>query len=292
MLDTHDKKEVHYYKERYRTISEIHDPEMQKKIDQHIQTHQYLPPYNTAKESGYSSIGIATTKEININPSMVEKLHDSDSMKTIIRRLANPPALPVSCMATAEHVIALGNQVTDFVSEYQPKEKHQVVFQILVRSLVPNEIVSEAKSRLLRAILKHDPSLNKKDIRVMFCVKRKLYVIELNTQKGDVEETIKSIKKSPFNKIMDCDFSEVNLNEGLCLIKTSSPEYIHALVNIADSKVQKGFIERDAGLTSGLGAHRYQDRCWTFNFYKSLDHLKQETHFPSDSHAVKLTFKP
>ena len=79
---------------------------------------------------------------------------------------------------------------------------------------------------------------------------------------------------------------------GLCLIRGDASNPIHALVNIASTDGMKGFLERDAGLTSGKKTHLYQDNHWTFNLYSSLEDLQKRAGYSDKSHAVKLVLKP
>lgn len=285
--------EKHYYIEKKDGFREIHDADLQDRIEAHMKTHHNLPLQNTAREAGFSSIQmpIHASKPIEINPSLLET-HQKRSLATV-SRLKSAPALPVSCLASAEHVIAMQNSVKDFVSEYQPKSKQRVVYQILVKEyLTSASNIRENMAKLKLAIVKNDDQLTTSDISIHADTKKRLYQIEISTQSGDIQKLIKSIKKLRNFKIINTNFDEISLNEGVCLVKGDASNPIHALVNIANADGMKGFLERDAGLTSGQKTHTYKDNHWTFNVYSSLEEMQQRTGYSDKSHAVKLVLKP
>ena len=251
-----------------------------------MKKHGNLPPDGIAREMGYSSIAI----DAEINPSMLEKVESSSVL--ILSRLKDAPVLPISCLASAEHVISMQNQVVDFVSESQPSSENKVMYQILVRPFAIGNTRNTNKALLLKAFLTYDPQLRIKDVSIQFLTKTKLFSIEISTQIGDIQKTIKAIKSLKMFTIINYEFADIGLNEGLCLIKGNATNPIHALVNIANTDSKKGFLERDAGLTSGQKTASYQDNHWTFNFYESLSDLQHRTGYTEKSSAVRLFLKP
>lgn len=285
--------EKHYYIEKMDTLEEIHDPKLQEKIEHHMQANHNLPFQDTAREAGFSSFAVKkeASKPIEINPSLLETRDQKST--AIISRLKSAPALPVSCLASAEHVIAMQNSVKDFVSEFKPKSKNRVMYEITVKEYLTGfSDVRRQISRLQQALLDHDAQLLKRDISIHADRSKRLYFIEISTQRGDIQKIIKGIKSLKPFKIINTHFDDIGLNEGLCLIKEDASNPIHALVDIANTGGDmKGFLERDAGLTSGLNTHTYQDNHWTFNFYSSLKDMQQRTGYTDKSYAVKLALK-
>lgn len=291
MFNNYKFFEKHYYLEKKDALVEIKDNAFQKKIESHMRTHHNLPPLNTAREAGFSAVEMDVDKAIEINPSLLET-HKENS-EAIISRLPSAPALPISCLASAEHVIAMQNSVKDFVSEFKPKSKSRVMYQIMVKSYLTGVTnINDQIAHLESCLLKYDNQLVKKDISIRVDRKKRLFVIEISTQRGDIQKIIKSIKSLRNFKIINTNFAEVGLNQGLCLIKGDASNPIHALVNIANTEDTKGFLERDAGLTSGLKTQTYQDNHWTFNFYSNLEEMQHRTGYSDKSYAVKLVLKP
>ena len=286
------KIEKHYYREKKGIVSEINDPIAKTQIDEHILLPGNLPPESTARETGCSSIELDSATQVDINPSMLGTSSSSHSL--IISRLKIPPALPVSCLAAAEHVIAMQNRVSDFVSELEPASKKRVMYRIFARLHSHWNYIKEDEQRLFEAILNHDAQLSENDIMISTDRKSKLCTIEVNTQNGDIQNIIKAIKGVQGVKILNAEFNEIGINEGICLINGDGSNPIHALVNIANVNDKKCFLERDAGLMTGSEKSNlsYRDRHWTFNAYSDLSEIQQQSGYKKNSIAVKLFLQP
>ena len=292
-----EKKERHYYRETNGTVSEITQRETILAIDTHMEENQGEPPEEIAREIGYSQIIVAKDDKPCFNPSMLQLASSGtrNSSYYILSRLKDAPKLPISCIAAAEHVIASQNQVKNFVCETEPKSKQYVMYRLVVRSLGGRQYHREIPELLYQAILNSDAKINQHDVLISeFTENRHRYFrIEIGTQIGDIQKIIKNIKACKLVRLSDAKFDEIGLNEGLCLVKQDTSNPIHALVNIAEfpHSQKKCLLERDAGLTTGLTTHSYQDSKWTFNMYENLEELKNRTGYKPDSYAVKLTLK-
>ena len=285
--------EKRYYRETSRKTVEISDPLEQGQIDSYMRTHRNLPPYGIAREAGYSSFVLESDKKAKINSSMLQQRSvPGSSNAEIISRLKDAPELPISCLTSAEHVIAMQNLVVDFVDEYTPVNKKQVMYQLLVRFFAIGISRKKQEDLLVAAILKHDDQLLRKDIEISCQASKGLFSVEVNTQIGDIQKTLRAIKSLKQARLVNCSLDEIGLNEGICLVKGNLSNPIHALVNIAEAGSKKIFLERDAGLTSGLATSRFQDNRWTFNFYENLQDLQRRAGYTEKSSAVKLYLKP
>ncbi|MFZ4077776.1 MAG: hypothetical protein ACOYKA_07310, partial [Legionellaceae bacterium] len=180
---------------------------------------------------------------------------------------------PVSCIAASEHLVAMGDKVTDFVSETEPEAKHRVMYQVLVHiSMVLYDIESE-KKRLVDALLKFDKELARDSISIEFDAIKDLLVVEVGTQRGDIQKIIQGIRSLRYFHIVKPAFSDIALNEAICFINREDPTQLHVVANIADSSVDKVFLDRDVGATSSAHVETYQDNQWIMNSYTSLEQI-------------------
>ncbi|MFZ4077777.1 MAG: hypothetical protein ACOYKA_07315, partial [Legionellaceae bacterium] len=299
-------REANYYREdeELSKLKVITDKKLQVKIDEHMKKHHNYPPLFISKEAGYSSIHIPDALEITLNPAMLKKTSVVVSKKRsraaavdnsempLVERAMGAPKLPVSCLAASEHVIAMGNRVSHFVSDTEPAEKKHVVYQLLVRIHSSLKSVALEKKSLLEAFTRFDPLLDPGDISIRYNRLPSLFIIEVSTQTGDILKMVKGIKSIKNAQIVNIDLSSIRLNEGICLIKGDASNPIHALVNIGDSESDKIFLERDAGSTTGKHTEHYQDDRWLFNVYSSLDDLRKEAGYSSQSYSCRLFLRP
>ncbi|KGP62850.1 hypothetical protein EP47_14310 [Legionella norrlandica] len=280
-----NKYEQHYYKEVGKKVVLIEDEDEQRKIDKFMERHSTTPSY-TARESGYSAY-MFNGRGVQVNTSMVEK-QKIDRDHYLISRAAKAPALPVSCIASAEHVVAMQDEVTDFKSEFEPKAKQNVMYLILLSCSTKKLNVLKEKKAILNLLQKYDDTLTKDNISITYNKKKSVFEIKVSTQIADIQLLIRALTSSTKYKIVDCDFEEIDLNQGVCLVKKDASNPIHALVNIVNSDSEKGFLERDAGTTTGMLTETYQDRNWTFNFFTSLDDMREKTKYPESTLAIKI----
>ncbi|WP_058535213.1 hypothetical protein [Legionella saoudiensis] len=281
-LESHSY-EKNYYKETDGKILLIEDKGQQKKIDSFMRAHNTTPA-NTAVEAGYSTYGFYG-KKISINTSMLKKRRMKACSE--LSRNDQAPTLPVSCLASTEHVIAMGNDVTNFESEFEPKTKLNVMY--LIQLSCDN---TKNKQKIMQSILDtlhlHDDTLNKHNVKITYNSKKEVFEIRVGTQVADIQLIIQALNtKKEFN-IIDCEFKDIGLNQGVCLVKRDASNPIHAMVNIANSERKKGFLERDAGTTSGRLAAAYQDSRWVYNFFTSLKDMREKTHYPQNTFAIKI----
>ncbi|WED42438.1 hypothetical protein [Legionella cardiaca] len=286
--------ESHYYRETKSKLTEILDVREKRRIDSYMASHNNFPPTGTARESGYSSLVFEGT-QLEANTSMVDIERTDDDTTFILSRLAEAPKLPVSCIASTEHVVAQ-EMVEDFVSEYIPESKMKVMYQILVR-IDGVSLISLEKRKLAKEICKDDDILTLEDVIVSYDNARGLFVVELGTQVTDIQEVIRTLQKQSRYHIESCNFEEININDGVCLLKADASNPIHALANIAQGIDQGGmqtkfFLERDAGSTTGKKTAEFQDSRWTFNGFQSLDDLRKSTGYPADAYAFKISKRP
>ena len=300
MLDRNSKYNVleqHYYMEdnngKKRKLSKIEDADEKKEIDAYMKRHRNHPPENTTRETGYSSLVVHA--DIKINPSMLKKKKVSQSKfkKTadtfyIISRLEDAPKLPVSCLASTEHVVCMQNEVEDFKSEYKPTTKKQVMFQILVQCKEKKFDVDAKKNHLTETICKNDGVSCQENVSITFNEARKLFTVEISTQLADIQQVVRNLNHSKSYTIINSGFDEVALNQGICLLNRDTSNPIHALTNIGDSVNGKVLLERDAGLTSGLSAGSYQDNNWIFNFFQNMDDLKKRAGYKDNAYAIRI----
>ncbi|CAM3004090.1 Uncharacterised protein [Legionella steigerwaltii] len=279
------KHEQHYYKEASKKITPIEDEDEQRKIDEFLKRHS-TPPRSTARESGYSAY-LFHGENVEVNTSMVKK-RKVDKEHFLISRTAKAPKLPVSCLASAEHVVAMEDEVTDFKSESEPKTKQNVMYLISLSCNTKKANATNEKKAILKLMQEYDDTLNKKNVRITYNRKKAVFEIRVSTQVADIQLLVRALTSVPKYQIVNCDFADIGLNEGVCLVKKDASNPIHALVNIANSDTEKGFLERDAGTTSGRSTAAYQDRNWTFNFFSSLPDMRKKTEYPQSALAIKI----
>ncbi len=279
------KHEQHYYKEVGKKVVLIEDKEGQRKIDKFMDRHSTTPPHTT-RESGYSAY-LFNGKKVEVNSSMVRK-RKIDEDHFLISRAPNAPTLPVSCLASTEHVIAMQDRVRDFKSEFEPTTKQNVMYLIPLSCSTKKLNVLNEKKTILSLIHKYDETLNERNVRINYNRKKAVFEIKVSTQVADIQLLVRALTQKTNYKIVDCDFKGIGLNQGVCLVKKDASNPIHALVNIANSDSGKGFLERDAGTTTGLFTAAYQDRNWTFNFFTSLEDMRQKTAYPESTLAIKI----
>jgi hypothetical protein len=291
MLRRNDKRNVferHFYKEKRRKLFAITDKSEQNKIIC-IKKRDGFFPKDTTCEKGYSSL-VVMASDIKVNSSMlaIKKLKKYH----IISRLNNAPTLPVSCISSTEHVVCMNDSVEDFKSDSEPGTKKEVMFQILVKSNVKTIDVDIEKVSLAKTICENDSLLTENDLTVTFDVNLNLFTVEAGTQLTDIQQVVRNLNQSKRYQLVDCNFENIALNEGICLIKPDASNPIHALANIVDTKTIKGFLERDAGSTTGLFTRSYQDNNWTFNFFHDISDLKKKTGYNNDAHVIKIHRHP
>lgn len=279
------KRERHYYKESNKKIVHVSNKKEQERIDAFMQRHATTPA-NTTRESGYSSY-LFGIKKVKINKSMLKKEKTKDGAY-FLSRAATAPKLPVSCLASAEHVIAMQEEVTDFKSEFEPSTKQQVMYQVLVSCSTPKLNVKQEIASLLKRIHRYDEFLDKSNVHISYNKTLGVFDIRVSTQAADIQLLVQALTSVKKYQVVSCDFSDIGLNQGVCLVKEDASNPIHALVNIADSDGEKGFLERDAGTTSGRTTESYQDSNWTFNFFTSLNDMRQQTAYPQNTFAIKI----
>ncbi|MDR3503665.1 MAG: hypothetical protein P4L79_13895 [Legionella sp.] len=281
--------EQHYYKEVGNKVIPIEDPEEQKKIDAFMQKHNFITPPSTSRESGFSTYSFYG-KSVNVNGSMLKKKKiDSDSGDHyLISRAPEAPKLPVSCLASTEHVIAMQELVADFKSEAFPKTKQNVMYLISLSCNAKKVNIQNEKKSILKLITQYDKEILKKDVHIIYNKEKAVFEITVSTQAADIQLLVRALTSKTQYKIVDCDFKDIQLNQGVCLVKSDASNPIHALVNIADSEHEKGFLERDAGTTSGSNNESYQDNNWTFNFFTSLNDMRKKTKYPENTLAIKI----
>ncbi len=276
--------EQHYYKEVGKKIVPIEDENEQRKIDEFMERHS-TSPARTTRESGYSAY-MFNGKEVEINSAMVRK-RKIDTDHYLISRAPKAPTLPVSCLASTEHVVAMQDEVADFKSEFEPKTKKDVMYLIPLSCIKKVNIQNE-KKKILSLLQQYDDTLNKDNVRITYNRKKAVFEIRVSTQVADIQLLVRALtRKTPY-KIVDCDFEDIGLNQGVCLVKRDASNPIHAMVNIADADAEKGFLERDAGATSGRLTEAYQDSNWTFNFFTSLEDMRTKTEYPQSALAIKI----
>lgn len=285
------KHERHYYKEAKKKIVHIKSKAEQKKIDEFMDEHSTTPD-GTSRESGYSAY-LFGIRKVRINRSMLIKEKTSEG-NYFLSRASRAPKLPVSCLASAEHIVAMQNDVTDFKLESEPATKQQVMYQVLVSCSTDKLNIKQETAALLKRIHQYDGTLNKNNVSIIFDQEKKVFEIQVSTQDADIQLLIQALTSVKKYTIVSCDFADIDLNQGVCLVKEDTSNPIHALVNIATPKTdagEKGFLERDAGTTSGRTAASYQDRNWTFNFFSSIPDMREKTGYPPNAYAIKI-FRP
>lgn len=276
--------EQHYYKEVGKRIVPIEEEKEKRRIDRFLERHAVTPPA-TARESGYSAYMFHG--DAVVNTAVVKRKRIGEGC-SLITRASRAPALPVSCLATTEHVVAMGDEVTDFKSEHEPKAKAKVMYHISLRCNAKLFAIRKEKRAILALIKEFDDTLDDDDIDIGFNIRKGIFEIKTSTQIADIQILVRALTSDKRYSILNCDFADIGLNEGVCLVKRDASNPIHALVNVVDSAAKKGFIERDAGTTTGLLTSAYQDRHWTFNFFTSLKEMRERTDYPATALAIKI----
>ncbi|KTC85194.1 hypothetical protein [Legionella brunensis] len=286
--------EKNYYRERNKKIYKINSAQEQKKIDKHMQSHNNLPPKGVTREAGFS-VYLFKGTSLEVNASLVRKKKTGGTAFILSKLKKKACRLPVSCIASTEHVISMQEKVEDFVSDSIPAEsKKQVMYQILVRVDSLLNIAIESIN-LAEVICKDDDILTTSDVAIRYDFDKDVFVVELGTQVTDIQQIVRRLNAVAAYHIVSCDFEDIQLNDGVCLLKPDASNPIHALANIAQGKnftggQMKFFLERDAGMTSGQ-TEVYQDSDWTFNGYDSLQNLRDATGYPDDAHALRIFYK-
>lgn len=280
------QREQHYYKEIGKKIVPIVDKNEQRKIDEFMKKHHSETPPHTSRESGYSAY-LFHGRKVDVNTSMVKK-RKIDKEHYLISRMPNAPTLPVSCLASTEHVVAMQKDVKDFQSESEPPKKKNVMYFISLSCSTKKINVRNEKSAILQLLQKYDNTLNRNNVSITYNKEKAVFEIKVSTQVADIQVLIQALTSKTKYKIVDCDFEDIGLNQGVCLVKKDASNPIHAMVNIIDSDSEKGFLERDAGTTSGRNTASYQDRNWTFNFFTSLDDMRKKAEYPQSTLAIKI----
>ncbi|MCE0722539.1 MULTISPECIES: hypothetical protein [Legionella] len=280
------QREQHYYKEVGKKIVPVEDEDEQKKIDEFMKKHHSETPLHTSRESGYSAY-MFHGRTVEVNTSMVKK-RKVDKEHYLISRAPKAPTLPVSCLASTEHVVAMQGDVKDFISESEPKTKQNVMYLISLSCGTKKVNIRNEKSEILKLLHKYDNTLNRNNVSITYNKEKAIFEIKVSTQVADIQVLIQALTSKTKYKIVDCDFEDIGLNQGVCLVKRDASNPIHAMVNIADSDLEKGFLERDAGKTSGRNTASYQDRNWTFNFFTSLEDIRKKTEYPQSTLAIKI----
>ncbi|MCW8444748.1 hypothetical protein OQJ05_11875 [Fluoribacter gormanii] len=280
-----NEHEQHYYKEVGKKIVCVEDEEEQRKIDKFMERHSTTPP-GTSRESGYSSY-MFHGSNVEVNTSMVKK-QKMGKDQFLISRASKAPTLPVSCLASTEHVIAMQDKVANFKSESEPKSKENVMYLIELSCNAKRVNVRDEKKAILSLIQQYDNTLNKDNVTITYNKGKAVFTIRTSTQVADIQLLVRALTSEKKYKIVDCAFEDIGLNQGICLVKRDASNPIHALVNIADSDFEKGFLERDAGTTSGRHTAAYQDCNWTLNFFTSLEDMRRKTEYPASALAIKI----
>lgn len=281
-----NQREQHYYKEVGKKIVPIEDQDEQRKIDEFMKKHHSETPPRTSRESGYSAY-MFSGKKVQINPSMVKK-RKIDKEHFLISRVSKAPTLPVSCLASTEHVVAMQKDVKDFKSESEPQTKQNVMYLISLSCSTKKLNVRKEKSAVLKLLHQYDNTLNKKNVGITYNKEKAVFEIRVSTQVADIQVLVQALNSKIKYKIVTCDFEDIGLNQGVCLVKRDASNPIHAMVNIVDSDSEKGFLERDAGTTSGRNTASYQDSNWTCNFFSSMPDMLKKTNYPKDTLAIKI----
>ncbi|WP_131777993.1 hypothetical protein [Legionella bozemanae] len=281
-----NQREQHYYKEVGKKIVPIEDEEEQRKIDEFMKKHHSETPPSTSRESGYSAY-MFSGKKVEINTSMVKK-RKIDKEHYLISRAAKAPGLPVSCLASTEHVVAMQEDVKDFKSESEPQTKQNVMYLISLSCSTKKINVRKEKSEILKLLNQYDDTLNRNNVSITYNKEKAVFEIKVSTQVADIQVLVQALNSKTKYKIVNCDFEDIGLNQGVCLVKKDASNPIHAMVNIVDSDSEKGFLERDAGTTSGRNTASYQDRNWTCNFFTSIPDMLKKTNYPQSTLAIKI----
>ncbi len=281
-----NQREQHYYKEVGKKIVPIEDEEEQRKIDEFMKKHHSETPPCTSRESGYSAY-MFSGKKVEINISMVKK-RKIDKEHYLISRAAKAPTLPVSCLASTEHIVAMQEDVKDFKSESEPQTKRNVMYLISLSCSTKKINVRQEKSTILKLLHQYDNTLNRNNVSITYSKEKAVFEIKVSTQVADIQVLVQALNSKKKYKIVNCDFGDIGLNQGVCLVKKDASNPIHAMVNIVDSDSEKGFLERDAGTTSGRNTASYQDSNWTCNFFTSMPDMLKKTNYPQSTLAIKI----
>ncbi|GEM_PF-5138916 len=196
----------------------------------------------------------------------------------------------LSCLETAEHMAAMGNGVTDFISPDKPVSKKQVVYQLQVSRKDSKEAPNPKK--LIADIIGDDEELEEKHVKVIE-IRNDTTVVNVSMQKGDINQILQNLLTKDY-QVADCDFDKVKLNESICYVDTKP--YLdheigtHAITVIASSnRSGKIFLERNAGTTTGN--NKFVDSRWSFNFFRNHNKVRAKRNFPKDQFVAVHIFK-
>lgn len=296
-LDTENLSCVNYYQEvrtgKRTLLVEINDAATQTKVDKHMSANEDDAPHSFARENGYVqfTFKIANSDNLEFNDALIsvkrgEKSHTSTWH--IFTKLNKAPKFPVSCLDSSEHVVALGNDVVDFIAEDKPaRDKKRVFYRILVKHNKDAEINTEKES--LREVILAADDLSTKEILIAYNNKKSWFEIEIGTQIADICDIIKALKKQKYI-IVDCSLDEIKLNQAICFVDKNNKESLHTMVNIADTSYSgKLFMSRNAGSTSGLSPS-YTDSKWPFLWFDRIEGMREKFYYTNVDRfpAVKI----
>lgn len=282
-----------YYREQNKrkrpTVELVTDHKLQAELEQdYARTKRAKNDFSI--ERGYRQLATEVKQDdkFDVNPSLLttaEKKTESSSSAFLLERLTDAPKLPVSCIDSTEHVVAMGDAVADFKSPSSPSTKNDVVYRILIKK------VAVTAKTLASVIREGDEAIQEGHIKLTSHFNH--IAIEIGTQVGDCLSIIQNLVKHGF-EIINCDFANIQKNEGICFVdkttKTKEGGPIHAVVNIASSSHSgKVFLNRDAGSMSGV-FHGYTDANWLFFKARDMADLRKQVGFGDERFAViKIT---
>lgn len=289
-----DQKIVNYYQEdptQRGKVAPIDNQTQKNKIDYYYRKYGKFPA-GFSRENGYRKLTLAIhADKIQINDKLIKK-KSSTSSATIISKLKEKTiALPVSCMGSTEHIVAMENQVTHFVSEFRPKSKKDVYYQIKLEYEDDALSATDKIENIGISIQDKDSQIDPSDWNIHH-IKDNHFILEASTQQCDIELILSALTQLPNITILPCEFNNIHLNEGLCLVSKKSEESIHAIVNIADTEKEgKVFLERNAGAMTGNSLSKYQDTKWVFRFFNDMPSLKASYGFDQSDYVIKIVKK-
>ena len=295
-----DVIETHYYEEtntnKKPRVREIFDRKKQKDIDACLAKNNNVPPENTTRERGYSSIKIHCDMKHSkpkINPSLVRmrKVTSDDGTTYIISRLANgmAPDLPHSCLAATEHLLAMQDKVTDFRSEHEPASKKHVMYQILVKCTAKTYDIDDEITTINELVRKDDTKLKASDVTVTYDKDQKCFVVEVGTQVADIKQIVCNFDTSKNYKIINADFDKID-QDGIVAVNKFGENPIHAVANIFSADTSKGpikgYLERDAGKTSGETPS--SNKLWLFNIFNDANDFLRRNGYNKNARLIKV----
>lgn len=283
----------HYSAEKQngkRVLLHVTNPVKQAKIDAYRETHGMFEPNKTV-EIGFSEFTVLGD-DVTVNESFLAISHTSyernvqigdhtyqrNIKTTTVSRSENPLQLPISCVETTEHVVAVPKNTGDFIAHNKPEAKKQVYFQILIHE---NQSTLKKKQLLTTIVCTADKKLNDNDVIISYDDNKKCYLIEVATQKANIKAIIATLAENNL-KLIDCDFDELKINEGICFVKLDGSNPIHARPIVGKLGNDIICIEREAG---SLPAISYQatNKLWLF---KPFNTLYQGTDFDENKTCV------